>query len=86
MYACVAALLGIAWLNSPSNNKSFNCLYTSAFLLLDDLSKVYDYIRMLDCDGYPKAFLESNKLKFEFSNVKFTSKNELKANVSISKK
>ena len=41
---------------------------------------------MLDCDGYPKAFLESNKLKFEFSNVKFTSKNELKANVSISKK
>ncbi len=58
----------------------------SNIFLLDDLSKVYDYIRMLDCDGYPKAFLESNKLKFEFSNVKFTSKNELKANVSISKK
>ena len=58
----------------------------SNIFLLDDLSKVYDYIRMLDCEGYPRAFIESNKLKFEFSNAKFTSKNKLKANVSIFKK
>jgi methionyl-tRNA formyltransferase len=58
----------------------------SNIFLLDDLSKVYDYIRMLDCDGYPKAFIESNKLKFEFSNTKITSNNELKANVRIFKK
>ena len=31
------------------------------------LEKVYDIIRMLDAEGYPSAFLESGKLRFEFS-------------------
>lgn len=35
-----------------------------------DLKTVYDYIRMLDADGYPSAFLENEKLKYEFINVK----------------
>jgi methionyl-tRNA formyltransferase len=33
---------------------------------LTELRQVYDYIRMLDADGYPKAFFETNHLKFEF--------------------
>jgi methionyl-tRNA formyltransferase len=36
---------------------------------LKKLEKVHDYIRMLDADGYPKAFLETEHLKFEFSRV-----------------
>jgi methionyl-tRNA formyltransferase len=34
---------------------------------LDDLSKVFDWIRMLDADGYPPAFLETGHLRLEFS-------------------
>lgn len=32
----------------------------------DSLGGIYDYIRMLDAEGYPKAFLESGKYRFEF--------------------
>lgn len=38
---------------------------------LVDLRKIYDYIRMLDADGYPKAFLENQNVKYEFSNAKY---------------
>lgn len=31
-----------------------------------DLNKVYDYIRMLDAEGYPKAFLNTKHLNLEF--------------------
>ena len=37
---------------------------------LQDLSKIYDYIRMLDAEGYPKAFIENHSIKFEFSHAK----------------
>lgn len=54
---------------------------------IDDLVKVYDHIRMLDADGYPKAFLETLSLKLEFSNAQFNSNKEiLIANVRIVKK
>ena len=33
---------------------------------LDSLVSVYDYIRMLDADGYPHAFVEVGNLRFEF--------------------
>lgn len=33
-------------------------------------TKVYDYIRMLDAEGYPPAFVETSKLKIEFSKGK----------------
>jgi methionyl-tRNA formyltransferase len=49
---------------------------------LNKLSKIYDYIRMMDCDGYPKAFIELNGLKYEFTNVR-NNKNTLEANVRI---
>ena len=31
-----------------------------------DLNKTYDYIRMLDAEGYPLAFIETKGLRFEF--------------------
>ena len=31
-----------------------------------DLNKVFDYIRMLDAEGYPPAFIETDSLRFEF--------------------
>ena len=34
------------------------------------LEKLYDFIRMLDADGYPNAFLKSNGLKFTFNKAK----------------
>lgn len=36
------------------------------------ISKVYDYIRMLDAEGYPEAFIEYGDLKLEFSRAKLT--------------
>ncbi|MHB1349610.1 MAG: methionyl-tRNA formyltransferase [Desulfobulbaceae bacterium] len=33
---------------------------------LTDLDQVFDYIRMLDAEGYPRAFLETEHLRFEF--------------------
>lgn len=53
---------------------------------LNDLSTIYDYIRMLDCEGYPNAFIETDSIKIEFSNAEFLSNNNLTANVRIFKK
>ena len=36
---------------------------------LGELEKVFDYIRMLDADGYPSAFIETEHLKLEFSHA-----------------
>lgn len=52
---------------------------------LDNLNKIYDFIRMLDCEGYPNAFIESDYFKFEFSKAIKTN-NEIIANVRIIKK
>ena len=37
---------------------------------LTGLSKVYDHIRMLDADGYPAAFVETDNFRIEFRNAK----------------
>ena len=49
---------------------------------LNEIDKIYDYIRMLDCEGYPNAYIELNGIKYEFRNVKKTH-NNLEANVRI---
>lgn len=36
---------------------------------LDSLGSVFDYIRMLDGEGYPPAFIETENLIFEFSHA-----------------
>lgn len=33
---------------------------------LDSLSRVHDHIRMLDAEGYPRAFLQEGRLRLEF--------------------
>ena len=53
---------------------------------LKEINLLFDYIRMLDCNGYPKAFIENDDIKFEFSKAELKSKNELIANVRIFKK
>jgi methionyl-tRNA formyltransferase len=54
---------------------------------LDSLEKVFDYIRMLDADGYPNAFMETEFLKFEFFNAELdNNQNSIIANVRIFKK
>jgi methionyl-tRNA formyltransferase len=54
---------------------------------LTNLNDIYDYIRMLDCEGYPNAFLELSNIRFEFNNATFDqNKNIISANVRITKK
>ena len=54
---------------------------------LDDMKKVYDYIRMLDCEGYPNAFIETPYFRFEFSNALFSDTDKsIIANVRVIKK
>lgn len=36
-----------------------------------DLKRIYDYIRMLDAEGYPKAFIKFGQYKLEFSRASF---------------
>ena len=57
----------------------------SSISSLSKLDIIYDYIRMLDCEGYPKAFIENSLFKFEFSDAEFNN-NEIVANVRITKK
>jgi methionyl-tRNA formyltransferase len=38
---------------------------------IDDLEMLFDQIRMLDADGYPKAFLETRKFILEFERASF---------------
>jgi methionyl-tRNA formyltransferase len=53
---------------------------------LTSLEKVYDYIRMLDAEGYPNAFIELDHFTLEFSQAKYDNKNSIVANVRIIKK
>jgi len=49
---------------------------------LNSLDKIYDYIRMLDAEGYPPAFLENNNIRLEFNKAK-KEKDYIKASVKI---
>lgn len=52
-----------------------------------DLEKIYDYIRMLDAEGYPKAFLEFGAYCLEFEQADFSKeKKELSARVVFRQK
>ncbi len=54
--------------------------------ILTEMKQVYDYIRMLDCEGYPNAFLETEQLRFEFENATLQNDKTVTANVRIIKK
>jgi len=53
---------------------------------LKTVQSIYDYIRMLDCDGYPKAFIDTDEFRFEFSRASLKSDNSIVADVRIIKK
>lgn len=53
---------------------------------LKNIQQVYNYVRMLDCDGYPPAFIETKDFRFEFSRASLKSENEILADVRIIKK
>ena len=53
---------------------------------LKTLEEVFDYIRMLDCEGYPNAFIETSHFKFHFTKAKIQNNQLIKANVEIIKK
>lgn len=57
----------------------------SAFPVEGDLATLFDHIRMLDADGYPRAFLDHGKYHLEFSNATF-SEDGLIAQVKISRR
>jgi methionyl-tRNA formyltransferase len=58
----------------------------SNIINLKEINEIYDYIRMLDCEGYHNAFIETDLIKIEFSKAQINSKNYLTANVRIFKK
>ena len=49
---------------------------------LKTVEQIFDYIRMLDAPGYPKAFLNTEKFSFKFSNATLKD-NRIVADVSI---
>lgn len=49
---------------------------------LRELNLIFDYIRMLDADGYPKAFLETEHLRLEFARASLKD-GHIKADVDI---
>lgn len=55
---------------------------------LSNLEQVYDYIRMLDAEGYPNAFVETEHFKIKFKEAKLGTAgvSEIHANVIITKK
>ena len=50
---------------------------------LKSVDELYDHIRMLDCEGYPKAFLEFENFILEFEKSKIIDKNNLTATVNF---
>jgi len=43
------------------------CKEDGNLISLKDLKEIYNYIRMLDAEGYPPAFLETDNFVFDFS-------------------
>lgn len=58
----------------------------SSLVDLKSLKEIYNHIRMLDADGYPKAFIENEDFKFEFSKASLIKGEEVKAEIRITKK
>ena len=52
---------------------------------VSEISTAYDYIRMLDAEGYPNAYLQTSHLQFDFNNVERVGE-DLIANVRIKRR
>ncbi len=53
---------------------------------LNDIENVYNFIRMLDAEGYPKAYIETKHFRFEFSRASLKSDKSIISDVRIFKK
>lgn len=53
---------------------------------ISDIEKLYDHIRMLDAEGYPKAYIELHNFKIEFTRASLKSNENIIADVRIIKK
>lgn len=53
---------------------------------LKETGKIFDFIRMLDCEGYPAAYIENENFRFEFTRASLKSEKEIIADVRIIKK
>ena len=53
---------------------------------IDDPEKLYDHIRMLDAEGYPHAFLETEHFRLEFTRASLDADQSLSSHVRIVKK
>ncbi len=51
-----------------------------------EIEKCFDHIRMLDTEGYPKAYIENEYFKFEFSRASLKANKSIIADVRIIKK
>ena len=52
---------------------------------LDSIEQIYDYIRMLDAEGYPKAFITKGSIKIEFFRATLKADGSIISDVKISK-
>lgn len=52
---------------------------------LRNIDKIYDYIRMLDAEGYPRAYIDLDSIRLEFEGAKLKS-GKITAKVNIFKK
>lgn len=50
---------------------------------VENINELYDYIRMLDAEGYPRAYLDFGNFRLEFSRASLRSNNVIYADVKI---
>jgi len=53
---------------------------------LNEIEQIFDHIRMLDAEGYPKAYFDLNNFRFEFSRASLKSNEIIIADVKIFRK
>ena len=53
---------------------------------LEKLEEIFDYIRMLDADGYPPAYIEKGEFRYEFTRASIKADGSIVADVKITKK
>ena len=53
---------------------------------LEKLDETFDYIRMLDADGYPHAYIEKGEFRYEFTRASIKADGSIVADVKITKK
>ena len=53
---------------------------------LEKLEEIFDYIRMLDADGYPHAYIEKGESRYEFTRASIKADGSIVADVKITKK